>query len=108
MTVDVYTHPPRFDGQNNMTSIVIIHTVPQNGCSPLYVASEMGHTDVVDILLRSGADVHQTAIKVRIYAVISMFPSPQNPSSSLDVPAWLVANNHCCRNYVTMSSIWHV
>ena len=37
-----------------------------------------------------------------------MFPSPQNPSFSLDVQAWLVANNHCCRNYVTMSSILHV
>ena len=32
---------------------------------------------------------------------LCMFPSPQNSSSSLDVQAWLVANNRCCRNYVT-------
>ena len=32
----------------------------QNGFSPLYVASQEGHTDVVDILLRKGADVNQT------------------------------------------------
>ena len=32
----------------------------QKGCSPLYVASQEGHTDVVDILLRKGADVNQT------------------------------------------------
>ena len=49
-----------FDGQNNMASIVIMYTVPQVGISPVYVASQEGHTDVVDILLRSGADVHQT------------------------------------------------
>ena len=61
-----------FDGQNNMASIMIMHTVPQGGFSPLYAASQEGHTDIVDILLRSGADVHQTIIKVRIYAVISL------------------------------------
>ena len=44
----------------------------QGGFSPLYVASQEGHTDVVDILLKSGADVHQTIIKVCIYAVISL------------------------------------
>ena len=33
----------------------------QKGFSPLYVASQEGHTDVVDILLRKGADVNQTA-----------------------------------------------
>ena len=32
----------------------------QNGFSPLYFASQNGHTDVVDILLRKGADVNQT------------------------------------------------
>ena len=34
-----------FDGQNNMASIVIVHTVPQGGYSPLYAASQEGHTD---------------------------------------------------------------
>ena len=28
----------------------------QNGLSPLYMASDKGHTEVVDILLKSGAD----------------------------------------------------
>ena len=32
----------------------------QDGYSPLYVASQEGHTDVIDILLRKGADVNQT------------------------------------------------
>ena len=32
----------------------------QDGLSPLYAASQNGHTDVVDILLRKGADVNQT------------------------------------------------
>ena len=31
----------------------------QGGYSPLYVASQNGHTEVVDVLLNSGADVHQ-------------------------------------------------
>ncbi|CAI8051151.1 Ankyrin repeat and KH domain-containing protein CBG24701, partial [Geodia barretti] len=31
--------------------------------SPLYVASQEGHSDVVDILLEAGADVHQATTK---------------------------------------------
>ena len=30
----------------------------QNGSSPVYVASENGHTDVVDLLVQAGADIH--------------------------------------------------
>ena len=59
-----------FDGQNNMASL-IMHTVPQDGLSPLYVASQEGHTDVVDILLRSGADVHQTTKVCHYYNRLS-------------------------------------
>ena len=36
----------------------------QNGASPLYVASQEGHSGVVDILLKAGADVHQATTKV--------------------------------------------
>lgn len=36
----------------------------QDGCSPLYVASLKGHTDVVDLLVKEGADVHLATIKV--------------------------------------------
>ena len=32
---------------------------PQNSVSPLYTASQKGHTDIVDLLLKAGADVHQ-------------------------------------------------
>jgi ankyrin repeat protein len=31
----------------------------KDGASPLYMASQEGHSDVVDILLEAGADVHQ-------------------------------------------------
>ena len=36
----------------------------QDGFSPVYVASQMGHTDVVDVLVKAGADVNQTLTKV--------------------------------------------
>ena len=36
----------------------------QIGASPLYVASQEGHSDVVDILLKAGADVHQATTEV--------------------------------------------
>ena len=45
-----------------MCNIECMLTVPshppctQNGASPLYVASQEGHTEVVDMLLSSGAD----------------------------------------------------
>ena len=39
-------------------------TVLQSGYSPLYVASEYGHTDIVDILVKAGADVHQACTTV--------------------------------------------
>ena len=36
----------------------------QIGASPLYGASQNGHTAVVDILIEAGADVHQANIVV--------------------------------------------
>ena len=30
----------------------------QDGVSPVYVASQKGHTEVVDLLVRAGADIH--------------------------------------------------
>ena len=36
----------------------------QNGASPLFIASQEGHSDVVDILLEAGADVHQATTEV--------------------------------------------
>ena len=36
----------------------------QDGVSPVYVASQEGHTDVVDVLVKAGADVSQITTKV--------------------------------------------
>ena len=30
----------------------------QNGISPVYAASQEGHTDVVELLVQAGADIH--------------------------------------------------
>ena len=43
----------------NIFSLII-----QNGLNPLCVASQEGYTDVVDILVKAGADVHQTSTEV--------------------------------------------
>ena len=45
-----------------MTSFTV-----QDGISPLYAASQKGHTDVVDLLVRAGADVHLATTKVFAY-----------------------------------------
>ena len=44
-----------------------IYFTVQDGFSPLYVASQEGHTDVVDLLLKAGADVHQMAKVLPLY-----------------------------------------
>ena len=36
----------------------------QGGLSPVYIASEFGYTDVVDALVKAGADVNQAMTKV--------------------------------------------
>ena len=38
----------------------------QDGASPLYAASQEGNTDVVDILIKAGADIHQATTEVCI------------------------------------------
>ena len=45
---------------------LILSLTGQDGISPLYVASQEGHTEIVDLLVRAGADVHQAA-KVHNY-----------------------------------------
>ena len=47
----------------------------QNGASPLYVASQEGHSGVVDILLKAGADVHQATTKVWYTVVLELVSS---------------------------------
>ena len=39
----------------------------QDGFSALFVASQEGHTDVVDILVEAGADVNQATTEVQIH-----------------------------------------
>ena len=34
----------------------IVSSIPQYGCSPLYMASQKNHIKVVDILLKAGAN----------------------------------------------------
>ena len=44
----------------------------QDGVSPLYIASQDGHSDVVDILLEAGADVHQAFTEVWYTVVLEI------------------------------------
>ena len=41
------------------------HSLLQNGVSPVFIASCEGHTDVVDVLVKAGADVNKAKTTVR-------------------------------------------
>ena len=50
----------------------------QRGFSPVYVASKNGHTEVVDLLVQAGADIHLATtdeVHVSIYTYIVLFNS---------------------------------
>ena len=49
---------------NYVSLSIFFSFTAQDGISPLYVASQFGHTEVVDVLLNAGADVHQATTKV--------------------------------------------
>ena len=38
----------------------------QNGASPVYAASQEGHTEVVDLLVQAGADIHLATTEVHV------------------------------------------
>ena len=38
----------------------------QDGVSPVYFASQEGHTDVVDLLVQAGADIHLAEPEVHV------------------------------------------
>ena len=37
---------------------ITIPPLPQSGATPLYMACQMGHSDVVEILIRNGANIN--------------------------------------------------
>ena len=41
-------------------------TCVQDGISPVYAASGKGHTEVVDLLVQAGADIHLASTKVHV------------------------------------------
>ena len=43
-------------------AVVIGYILPltQDGVTPLYIASQKGHSDVMNILIRNGADINLT------------------------------------------------
>ena len=41
-------------------------TCVQDGLSPVYAASLNGHTEVVDLLVQAGADIHLATTKVHV------------------------------------------
>ena len=60
----------------------IIHCI-QNGISPLYAASQNGHTDVVDLLVRAGADVHLATTEVFAYTLCGQVITCLHVSNSM-------------------------
>ena len=50
----------------------ILSLTVQDGVSPLYVASRNGYTEIVDLLVRAGADVNQ-ADKVHIVLIALVY-----------------------------------
>ena len=49
-----------------MCSSIAHISVIQDGATPLYVASQFGHTDVVDTLIRAGVSVNQACMVWRL------------------------------------------
>ena len=45
---------------------VSFFTTMQNGYSPVYVASQEDHTEIVDLLVQAGADIHLATIEVHV------------------------------------------
>ena len=49
--------------------ILLTKVFYQDGRTPVYIASYNGHTDLVDLLVEAGADIHLAETKVYIYLV---------------------------------------
>ena len=52
------------------SSLHVIIPLIQDGATPLFVASEQGHSDVVNILIRNGADIIKLYYRLNSYVYI--------------------------------------
>ena len=59
-----------------MCSSIAHISVIQIGATPLYVASEYGHTDVVDTLIRVGVSVNQVCMVWRLLYIVTACAGP--------------------------------
>ena len=57
-------------GLYTVTMYMCAHPLSQNGLSPLYVSSQEGHTEIVEILLKSGANPNLTTT---VYGLVYSF-----------------------------------
>ena len=59
------------------SSLHIIILLTQTGATPLYIASCNGHSDVVNTLIRNGADVNLTykvhVVTMKLYTLINPY-----------------------------------
>ena len=54
-----------------MCSSIAHISVIQDGATPLYIASQHGHTDVVDTLIRAGVSVNQACMVWRLLYIVT-------------------------------------
>ena len=92
---------------------VIIIPLTQDGITPLYVASQNGHSDVVNILIRNGADINLAHNVWRYnvpytHTVYNCRRFSHKAYRSLNVHVcstlWLVSHGYYGRNYMYMQT----
>ena len=79
LLLHVSTNLPPTTSQYLHMYTILSFTV-QNGASPLFIASQNGHTDIVDLLLKAGADVHKTR---KVFRPVHMLLSDNTPSYTI-------------------------
>ena len=50
-----------------------LYTPLQNEASPLFLASQEGHSEVVDVLVKNGADINQPRNVGRTYGTLILY-----------------------------------
>ena len=69
---------------SHLISLSLIQDSQQGGFTPVYAASREGHTGVVDLLVKAGADIHRANIEVHIIIIMYiLLPMLTESSSSL-------------------------